>query len=252
MPPFCHPAQPPPQMLSPQTVAASTPSLVARSLTSTPSSSDIADDEIYSTDCARGDVQEQGACHAFDSFHFDTDDCSQPWSTGRSLLPHVESAVASSSRCALPPIPFVPNPYALKYTPTVTRTRYAADPLHCERVQVSWRPHHAWLAPLRAGGVCRVGLGRQKCANAIVSAGPWDTALISELAAKFIERAAEGLSSESAAVAALAQDVYAAFREDHGESLAEVFTQQLRQCLLSEFRAWWLQVSRSCTSETAE
>lgn len=236
----------PPPMLSPQTIAASTPSLVARSLTSTPSTSAV-EDEIYRTDSSRSHAQDSAAFHSFKPFHFDTEDSSQPWYTGKTLLAHAHHAIATLPSTLQQPTPFVPNPYALKYTPTITRKRFAADPAKCERVEVSWRPHHAWLTPLRAGGVCQVGIARTDFARTIADAGPWDTSLISELAARFIERAAEGLSPDSRCVAALAHEVHTEFTTRQGDNLAEIFAQQLRQCLLSEFRAWWLQVSRSAS-----
>ena len=95
LPPFYHYMSP--QMLSPQTVAASTPSLVARSLTSTPSSSAIAEDDVYRAEYSHTDTLGVADSPSF-TFSFDTDENSKPWCTGKTLLPHSSHAVATSSR----------------------------------------------------------------------------------------------------------------------------------------------------------
>ena len=238
---------PPAQMLSPpSSVAVTTPSLVARSLTSSPSSSAIPDEpeEFYRTE-GRSD---QSHDPSIASHAFDTDDDSTPWFTGRTLLPSRDACLPYSTHQQ--PAAFVPNPHALPYLPTITRKRRRADITTCGRMSISWRPHHAWLRPFRTGSVTNWSQGRREYAKRVVDAGPWDTALISELAARFIERAAEGLSEDSRCVAPFAREVYKEFQRRFGDSPAEIFAQQLRQCLLSEFRAWWLQVrSHSSVSE---
>ncbi|KAI0699206.1 hypothetical protein BC835DRAFT_1304542 [Cytidiella melzeri] len=231
-----------PQILSPQSsVAASTPSLVARSLTSSPSTSTSPEEsyDVYATD---GRVVESRGLGDLDSsaFSFTTEDWNDPLFTGRTLLPcprdsppHCDSQYQAAD--------FVPNPHALPYLPTSIRKRSRTNLDNCGKQLPSWRPHHAWLRPLRAGGVARHSATRRGYAKDLVSAGPWDTSLISELAARFIDRAAEGLSDDIRCVAPFAREVFEAFRQQHEDSLAEIFAQQLRQCLLSEFRAWWLQ-----------
>lgn len=228
---------PPSQMLSPRSsVAVSTPSLVARSLTSSPSSSAIPDEpeELYRTTEGRADDS-----HELDSYAFDTEDDGTPWYTGKNLL--LRSAAQIQQQQQQVPV-FVPNPHALPYLPTITRKRSKADPSNCGRMSVSWRPHREWLRPFRAGAVAGWTQGRRDYAKNVVDAGPWDTSLISELAGRFIERAAEGLSDDLGCVAPFASEVYKEFRRQLGDGPAEIFAQQLRQCLLSEFRAWWLQV----------
>ncbi|KAI0088604.1 hypothetical protein BDY19DRAFT_948542 [Irpex rosettiformis] len=232
-------AVPPTPMLSPpSSVAVSTPSLVARSLTSSPSSSTILDEpeEFYRTEGRADDAHDLCRQH-LDSYTFDTEDT--PWFTGRTLLPylHAHAPYAAQQQTVV----FVPNPHALPYLPTITRKRRRADPTACDRVEVSWRPNHAWLRPFRAGTVANWTQGRRDYAKLVVDAGPWDTSLLSELAGRFIERAAEGLSDDLIYVAPYAREVYAEFQRRFGGDPAEVFAQQLRQCLLSEFRAWWLQ-----------
>jgi hypothetical protein len=243
-----------PRMLSPpSSVTASTPSLVARSLTCSPSAStsttpDERSDVLYRAGGERVDDSPDPDDPAFCPFSFDTDDHSEPWFTGKTLLSyahHVQSHRVPPHQTATD---FVPNPHALPYLPTITRKRSRIDPEAYKGVHPSWRPHHSWLRPMRSGTVAQHSAVRQGLAKAVTRAGLWDTSLVSELAGKFIERAAEGLSSETHCVAAFARSVFDEFRQSHGDGIAEMFAQQLRQCLLSEFRAWWLQVSSLSTT----
>lgn len=242
-----------PPMGSPSmSLAASTPSLVPRSLTSTPSSTLVSEDEAYRTGGALEDTL-NAATLGLESYIFDTEDnASLPWYTGKTLIPCLHSFASSSTPrpevqrpfIESAPRPHVPNPHALSYIPTVSRRRDLADSVNRGRIDNPWKNRREWVVPFRHGAVSCTSQIRRSFALDIAYAGPWDTAIISELAAKFIERVAEGQSECSGFVAPFVLQVYEAFCEAYGSSeLADMFTQQLKQCLLSEFRAWWLPVS---------
>ncbi|KIP04233.1 hypothetical protein PHLGIDRAFT_129634 [Phlebiopsis gigantea 11061_1 CR5-6] len=220
---------------SASTLSSSTPSLVARSLASTPSSStfpeadgvrNLPSDEseiLYATGLDHLDLNEEDTIR---------------WSTRLQqdeIIPKTNAAQTNQ-----PSPSFVPNPHAQPYIPTIVRRRANADPVSCGIDGVSWQPHREWLRPFRAGSVTSYAGVRQAYAQDIVSAGPWDTAIMSELAARFVERVAEGCSETLAHVAPLASEVHRCFRDGVGEGVATSFIELLKQHLLSEFRAWWL------------
>ena len=240
-----YPYQQPPSydlMLATQStssLASSTPPLVARSLASTPSSSTLPEIEGV---CGGFPADETEILYATGLDHLDLNgDETIRWD---SRLQQVE-VIAKAS-----PLPtkssstsFVPNPHASPYIPTIVRRRATADPVNCGIEGTSWQPHREWLRPFRAGSVASYAGVRQGYAQDIVSAGPWDTAIMSELSARFVERVAEGCSETLIYVAPFAAEVHGCFRQDLGESVATSFLELLKQHLLSEFRAWWLVVS---------
>ena len=148
-----------------------------------------------------------------------------------------------------------PEGKAAPYIPTVVRRRATADPIHCGIEVNTWQPHRDWLRPFRAGSVASYSGVRAGYARDIVSAGSWSNAMLSELAARFVERAAEGCSETLAYVAPLASEVHRCFLQCVGQGTATAFLQYLKQHLLSEYRAWWLSVrpfhlSLSCLLKT--
>ena len=225
---------------SASTLSSSTPSLVARSLASTPSSSTLPE-----VDGVRGfpsDDAEILYATGLDRLGLNEEDTIR-WGT---RLQQDEIVPKTSSAQATEPTPsFVPNPHAQPYIPTIVRRRANADPVNCGIEGVSWQPHREWLRPFRAGSVTSYAGVRQAYAQDIVGAGPWDTAIMSELAARFVERVAEGCSETLVHVAPLASEVHRYFRHSLGEGVATSFIELLKQHLLSEFRAWWLSVCPS-------
>lgn len=219
---------------STSTLSSATPPLVARSLASTPSSYALPEVEsgrgfpvdeteiLYATGLDRLDLNGDGSGR-WPPYLRQDDLVSKP------LPSHAQT--------------HVPNPHASPYIPTIVRRRAIADPINCGIEVTSWQPHRDWLRPFRAGSVASYSGVRQSYARDIVDAGPWDTAIMSELAARFVERVAEGCSETLAFVAPLASEVHRCFRQHLGESIATSFIELLKQHLLSEFRAWWLSVS---------
>jgi hypothetical protein len=220
---------------STSTVSASTPSLVARSLASTPSSSTLP--EIEGVRGFPADEAEILYATGLDALDLSGDEPTRWVSQLHEDEVVPKPAPASTKRS------FVPNPHASPYIPTIVRRRATADPHHCGIEAHSWQPHREWLRPLRAGSVAFPTGVRRGYAKDIVNAGPWDTATMSELAARFVERVAEGCLETLPTVSLLAADVHRGFQEQLGESAATSFLELLKQHLLSEFRAWWLSVS---------
>lgn len=211
---------------------ATTPSLVARSLASTPSTS--LPEEDYHTDYTR--ILYTTGLAGLNL----NDNPSKPW-----LLRSKDDAPLAG-RNKLPQSPAMRPPrnhIATPYIPTVVRRRAAADPVHCGIGTNPWQPHRKWIKSFRAGSVARLASVRRHCAKEIVEAGPWDTATMSELTARFVERSAEGCSEDLAFVAPLASEVHRSFLHLEDGSAAQSFVELLKQHVLSEFRAWWLAVS---------
>lgn len=144
---------------------------------------------------------------------------------------------------------FVPNPHAVPYLPTIVRKRHAADPCNCTSdIAPVWLPHREWMRPMQGGALATQTGVRRSYAKKVVETGPWDTAMISELAAKIVELAAEGSEADAKvdtmkSVALFSQQVQESFKQMLGDDPAKTFGQLLKQCLLSEYRAWWLSVS---------
>ena len=228
---------------STSTLPTMTPPLVPRSLASTPSSSTLPEVEsaqgfpmdeaeiLYATGLEEldlnGDEPARWAAHT----HHD-EVVSEPKSKPKPSPSQVQRH-------------FVPNPHASPYIPTIVRRRATADPHHCGIDAHSWQPNREWTRAFRAGSVASYTGVRLCYAKDIVRAGPWDTATMSELAARFVERVADGCSETLPSVALLASDVHRCFREQLSDSAATSFLELLKQHLLSEFRAWWLSVSTS-------
>ncbi len=138
---------------------------------------------------------------------------------------------------------FDQNQHPTPYVPTVIRRRALADPASCGLEQPVWQRHHPWISRFRAGSIILDHTVRRSYAEEIVNSGPWDTSTISELAGKFCDRVAEGLDDPTIHnVALFAREVLDLFRAQLGHTPASFFENQLRQCVLSEFRAWWLHV----------
>ena len=220
---------------STSSVSTSTPPLVARSLASTPSSSTLP--EIEGVQGFPTDEAEILYATGLDGLDLNGDEPAR-WAS-RLHQDEVVSKPAPSKAKR----PFVPNPHASPYIPTIVRRRATADPHNCGIEAHSWQPNREWLRPFRAGSVATYNSVRLSYARDIVNAGPWDTATMSELAARFVERVAEGCSETLPSVALFALDVHHGFREQLGENTATSFLELLKQHLLSEFRAWWLSVS---------
>ncbi|KAJ3485384.1 hypothetical protein NLI96_g5006 [Meripilus lineatus] len=153
---------------------------------------------------------------------------------------------------ALNPDPLVPlhkhrepdfnqHEHPTQYVPTVIRRRAIADPNSCQLDHLGLSRNHPWTARFRAGSVLKDHNIRASYASDLVMSGPWDPSIVSELAAKFCERVTQGLNEPMVDnVALFAREVYDAFISIMGHTPASFFENQLRHCILTEFRAWWL------------
>lgn len=239
-----YPYQQPPSydlMLATQstsTFSLATPPLVTRSIASTPSSSTLPEVESM-----RGfPADESEILYATGLDHLDLNgEESTRWNARLQQDEMVPKA--SSLRTKPSSTSFVPNPHASPYIPTIVRRRATADPVNCGIEGHTWQQHREWLRPFRAGSVTSYAGVRQGYAQDVVAAGPWDTAIMSELTARFVERVAEGCSDTLAYVAPLASEIHRYFQQELGDGIATSFIELLKQHLLSEFRAWWLSVS---------
>ncbi|EKM49758.1 uncharacterized protein PHACADRAFT_265411 [Phanerochaete carnosa HHB-10118-sp] len=217
---------------STSTYPPATPPLVARSLASTPSSSTLP--EVEGVRGLPADEAEILYATGLDSLGLDAD---EPNRWAASLQDEV---VGKAAPVYAQKDPHKPDEKAAPYIPTIVRRRAAADPVHCGIEVNTWQPHREWLRPFRAGSVTSYSGVRAGYARDIVGAGPWSNAVLSELAARFVERVAEGCSETLACVAPLASEVHRCFLQYIGQSTATAFLQYLKQHLLSEYRAWWL------------
>ena len=153
---------------------------------------------------------------------------------------------------------FVPNPHAVPFIPTVVRKRHLTDPNQSTLdTPPVWLPHRDWIRPMQSGAVSAQSGVRRSYARKVVAAGPWDTAIISELAGKMVELVAEGSERDARVdtmecVAQFALQVHECFGQQMSEEAARTFRQLLKQCLLSEYRAWWLSVSHARPSGTTD
>lgn len=220
---------------------APTPPLT-RSLSSSPSSSTLPEDDPL-CDLATDDLKVVYAT-GLSSLDLDLDEVHdgsapvKPLALRKKLLAH-------------PPPVFVPNPHAVPFIPTIVRKRHRADPYRCMLdLPPVWLPCRSWIRPMQSGATSsQVGV-RRSYARKVVEAGPWDTAMMSELAAKLVELVAEGSERDVAVatmecVAQFALQVHDTFSQQLSEDTAKTFRQLLKQCLLSEYRAWWLSVSHA-------
>ncbi|GJE97657.1 hypothetical protein PsYK624_138780 [Phanerochaete sordida] len=210
-----------------------TPPLVARSLASTPSSSALP--EVEGVRGLPADEAEILYATGLDSLDLNAADEPNSWTSC------LEDEVVGK---AAPPRaqedPYVPDGKAAPFVPTITRRRATADPVHCSVEPNTWQPHRAWLRPFRAGSVATYSGVRVGYARDIVGSERWTNGVLSELAARFAERVAEGCSETLACVAPFASEVHRCFLQYVGQGTATAFLQYLKQHLLSEFRAWWL------------
>lgn len=218
---------------STSTLPPATPPLVARSLASTPSSSTLP--EVEGVRGLPADEAEILYATGLDRLDLNAADEPSRWAA------HLQDEVVSKTA----PVqarkdPHDPDGKAAPYIPTIVRRRAAADPAHCAIEVNTWQPHRAWLRPFRAGSVASYSGVRAGYARDIVGAGPWSNGVLSELAARFVERVAEGCSETLAYVAPLASEVHRCFLQYIGQATATAFLQYLKQHLLSEYRAWWL------------
>ena len=86
--------------------------------------------------------------------------------------------------------------------PTIVRKRHAADPrVRAFDARPDWQPHREWIRPAQSGSVSTYTGVQRSYATKVVDAGPWDTATISELAAKIVELAACGSETNPTPVA---------------------------------------------------
>lgn len=176
---------------------------------------------------------------------------STPSMYGQSPALHPSQALdpSSSSKhgpCATPshldPSPLQKGRHASLYIPKIIRDRAIADPIHCglDVPSLAWQSGHSWARDVRAGMSTMDSADRHSYASRVASAGPWDASSMSELAAKFCERAADGDETHLQSVALFARELSDMFRQSQGADCASMFEGHLKQCLLAEYRAWWL------------
>ncbi|KAL4249833.1 hypothetical protein ABKN59_006619 [Abortiporus biennis] len=199
-----------------------------RSLASTPSTATLYDEEVHNVS------YKSNSMLGSDGFYSSPKYCSGVDHVPMSPFVH---EVFEPSEDEL--VPFDTNARATPYVATVVRQRAPTDSPSPFGNQVVWQKRHKWMTPFRAGSVTDDPSVRRSYAADVVRSGPWDTSVVSELAGKFCERVVEGVES-SQNVGPFAKEVYDWFRIRLGELPASLFENQIRSCVLSEFRAWWM------------
>lgn len=193
----------------------------------------------------------------FPTFKQPADSIVKPWLTH--VNPPFSDSLSSDTRNPPPKnrdvqLDFNSNHHPIPYIPTIVRKRAFADPVRYGIESPVWNRHHPWMTSFRAGSITLEPTVRKSHASEIVNNGgiPWDTSIISELTGKFCERVAEGWWVEQDRrggggmewnVAVFAGEVKEGLMLRVGERSSSFFENQLRQCVLSEFRAWWMHVS---------